>query len=227
MTWTKGEGQRKKPNSKKHRLKTIPLSPFLRGRKRTNQKDYRVSFYKTMPDNASETANKVTTLSARERCRAPRHSFQGEFAEKRGEFWKFFISKKTQTPEKEISNQLNRWKPLVFVVFMPDARRQAVAIATNFRLGKCDAGGIPPPAKRHKKMHHRSTAVHPTILSERSITLWCIRCHLRLPYTQELLTHEQVFECICQVGRFFRQTFTRQLIPSLLFYHHLATTIIY
>lgn len=117
--------------------------------------------------------------------------------------------------------------PWFLLRLCPTRAAQRLRLQLIFASGNVTQAESHPPAKRHKKMHHRSTAVHPTILSERSITLWGIRCHLRLPYTQELLTHEQVLECIRQVGRFFRQTFTRQLITSLLFYHHLATTIIY
>lgn len=117
--------------------------------------------------------------------------------------------------------------PWFLLRLCPTRAAQRLRLQLIFALGNVTQAESHPLQNGTKKMHHRSTAVHPTILSERSITLWGIRCHLRLPYTQELLTHEQVLECICQVGRFFRQTFTRQLITSLLFYHHLATTIIY
>lgn len=117
--------------------------------------------------------------------------------------------------------------PWFLLRLCPTRAAKRLRLQLIFALGNVTKAESYPLQNGTKKMHHRSTAVHPTILSERYITLWCIRCHLRLPYTQELLTHEQVFECICQVGRFFWQTLARQLIPSLLFYHHLATTIIY
>ena len=61
-------------------------------------------------------------------------------------------------------------KPSFFVVQMPDARLLAVAIATNFRLGKCDASGIPPPSNTAQKKY--TTVVRQCIqpfLNERSI----------------------------------------------------------
>lgn len=117
-------------------------------------------------------------------------------------------------------------KPWFLLRLCPTRASERLRLQLIFGSGNVTQAESHPLQNGTKKMHHRSTAVHPTSPSWKVYTLWCIRCNLGLPYTQELLTHEQVLECICQVGRFFGQTFARQLVTCLLFYHHLATTFI-
>ena len=74
----------------------------------------------------------------------PCNKNRDDIAGLRVEFFTKNSAQQNKRLENEVSNRIGMKKPWFFVIQMPDARRPAVAIATNFRIGKCDADRIHP-----------------------------------------------------------------------------------